>query len=272
MSLHIGSMKWTAGYRRAVALCAVVLGCGLTPIDAGAAPGKLVVVGGGKIGDEIRDTFIELAGGKGAKLLIVPQASGRPDAGERNAAPFIEKGMTNVSVLSLEDSDAANAAVANASAIWFGGGAQNRLMERLEAAGVVDLIRKRHQSGVVMGGSSAGAAVMSEVMIAGDTPPIDQGLALWPEAIVDQHFVERKRFNRSLRTVLSHPGKLGVGIGESTAVVVDPAKRRARVIGAGAVTVIDAREAKDLGAGEGEENSWKGVRLQWLRAGADFEY
>jgi hypothetical protein len=44
------------------------------------------------------------------------------------------------------------------------------------------------------------------------------------------------------------------------------------VIGAGAVTVIDAREAKDLGAGEGEENSWKGVRLQWLRAGADFEY
>lgn len=188
-------MKWNAGYRRAVALCAVVLGCGLTPIDAGAAPGKLVVVGGGKIGDEIRDTFIELAGGKGAKLLIVPQASGRPDAGERNAAPFIEKGMTNVSVLSLEDSDAAKLAVANASAIWFGGGAQNRLMERLEAAGVVDLIRKRHQSGVVMGGSSAGA-----------------------------------------------------------------------------VTVIDAREAKDLGAGEGEENSWKGVRLQWLRAGADFEY
>ena len=113
---------------------------------------------------------------------------------------------------------------------------------------------------------------MSEKMIAGDKLPIDQGLALWPEAIVDQHFVERKRFNRSLRTILAHPQKLGVGIGESTAVVVDPARRKASVIGAGAVMVIDARKARGDGPGEGEEQSWTGVRLQWLRAGADFEY
>ena len=81
------------------------------PPGANAAPGKLVVVGGGKIGDEIRNTFIELAGGKDAKLLIVPQASGLDDAGKRNAAPFIEKGMTNVTILSLEDSAAAKEAV-----------------------------------------------------------------------------------------------------------------------------------------------------------------
>lgn len=265
-------MTSSFGFRRAICFLTAVLGRVFFAAAANAAPGKLVVVGGGTIGDEIRDSFIELAGGKGAKLLIVPQASGLPDAGEKNAAPFVAKGMAKVSVLSLEDLGAAKEAIANADAIWFGGGAQNRLMDRLEEAGVVDLIRKRHRAGIVMGGSSAGAAVMSEVMIAGDTLPIDQGLALWPEAIVDQHFVERKRFNRSLRTILSHSQKLGVGIGESTAVVVDPERRKATVIGVGAVTVIDARAASDTGAGEGEEKSWKGIGLQWLRAGASFEY
>ncbi len=237
-----------------------------------AAPGALVSVGGGTIGDEIRNRFIELAGGKAARLLIVPQASSLPTAGEKQAAPFREKGMKHVTILDLSDPTKARAAIEAAEAIWIGGGQQNRLMDRLEEAEVAATIRKRHASGVPIGGTSAGAAVMSEVMIAGDTLPLDKGLALWPQVVVDQHFVVRKRFNRSLRTIMGHPAKVGVGIGESTAVVVNFETKSAEVVGAGVVTVIDARTANVSGSGEGSEQSWRDVRIHWLQAGESFAF
>ena len=123
-----------------------------------------------------------------------------------------------------------------------------------------------------MGGTSAGAAVMSDLMIAGDSLPIDRGLALWPEVVVDQHFVARKRFNRSLRTIMRNPTRLGVGIGESAAVLVDPVEGTGEVLGAGVVTVIDARKADRIGKGEGEQRSWRGVRVDWLQPGQLFDY
>lgn len=244
----------------------------LHAVAAVADPGKLVVVGGGAIGDEIRDRFIKEAGGKGIRLLIVPHASSLDTAGEKHAAPFREKGLRNVSILDLSDTATAVKAIEMADAIWFGGGQQNRLMDRLEAAGVVKVIRRRHAAGVVMGGTSAGAAVMSDLMIAGDSLPIDRGLALWPEVVVDQHFVARKRFNRSLRTIMRNPTRLGVGIGESAAVLVDPVEGTGEVLGAGVVTVIDARKADRIGKGEGEQRSWRGVRVDWLQPGQLFDY
>ena len=113
---------------------------------------------------------------------------------------------------------------------------------------------------------------MSDLMIAGDTLPIDRGLGLWPEVVVDQHFVARKRFNRSLRTVMRNPTRLGVGIGESTAVLVDPAKGTGDVLGKGVVTLIDARKATRAGQGEGEQLSWRGVQVDWLQPGESFSY
>ncbi len=164
----------------------------------------------------------------------------------------------------------AKSQIQSADAIWFGGGQQSRLMDALEAANVATVIRARLNDAIAFGGSSAGAAVQSDLMIAGDSLPIDRGLSLWPEVIVDQHFVARKRFNRLLRTIMSHPEKLGVGIGEGTAAVVG--ENSFRVIGSGTVTVIDVRDAIQTGNARGQTNSWKNIRTHWLHSGDAFQF
>lgn len=231
---------------------------------------KLIVAGGGKLPPEIYQTFIDLAGGPKKRFLAVPQASARATAGESIAKVLQEYGASKIEILDLTNPAAARKQIQDVDAIWFGGGSQSRLMEALEKAGVDDDIRSRLNDGIAFGGSSAGAAVQSDLMIAGDTLPIDRGLGLWPEVIVDQHFVARKRFNRSLGAIMSHPNKLGVGIGESTAAVVTGSSFR--VIGSGVITVIDAREATQNGDSQGRTNTWHNIRTHWLHAGDAFAF
>lgn len=225
---------------------------------------KLVVAGGGKLPPVIYQTFIKLAGGPDRQFLAVPQASTRETASQAIANTLKKHGATKIEILDLSKPAHARKQIQNAEAIWFGGGLQNRLMDALEKAGVAKTIRTRLDDGIAFGGSSAGAAVQSDLMIAGDTLPIDRGLALWPEVIVDQHFVARKRFTRSFRTIMQHPEKLGVGIGESTAAVVT--ENSFQVIGGGTITVIDAREANQSG------ESWRNIRTHSLQAGDKFQF
>lgn len=231
---------------------------------------QLVVAGGGKLPPIIWKSFIKLAGGTERQFLVIPQASSRESAGESISSILKEHGATKVTILDLADPSEAKNQIRQAEAIWFGGGQQNRLMDLLQKAGVTDAIRARLKHGVAFGGSSAGAAVQSDLMIAGDNLPIDRGLALWPEVIVDQHFVARKRFNRSLRTIMSHPDKLGVGIGEGTAAIVT--ETGFKVVGAGTITVIDARKASQTGKSKGQTNSWENIRTHWLHAGDSFQF
>src|SRR2546428_204716 len=93
---------------------------------------------------------------------------------------------------------------------------------------------------VVGGGGTTDAIVERAFQLCGGTQPTD-GLALWPEVIVDQHFFKRQRFNRLLACVLDHPELVGVGIDEKTAVVVSNDK--CEVIGESTVLVVDARSA-----------------------------
>lgn len=263
-------MKWTVPGLVFVLVFARIL---TAEAERPVPPGELVIAGGGAIPDSILRAFIDRTGGPEAQLLIVPQASGEPDAGKAQAEAFGRLGSKRVSLLVLDEgANRARSAIESADAIWFGGGMQNRLMDRLEAAGLVDLIRERHRSGIPMGGTSAGAAVMSETMIAGSDLPLDRGLGLWPEVIVDQHFVARSRFHRSLSAVQDHPKLLGVGIDEGTAVIVNPTARTAAVIGTGTVTIIDARSADAEGQGMGSEKSWRDIRVGWLREGANFSW
>ncbi|MBI3878669.1 MAG: cyanophycinase [Verrucomicrobia bacterium] len=135
--------------------------------------------------------------------------------------------MPRVSNLTTTNATEALAAVRAAEVIWFPGGEQSRQMAELNRLGLVAAIRERHATGAVIGGTSAGAAVMAKVMItgspknAGEVPPLAEGLGLWPEAIVDQHFVVRKREPRLQAAVKANPKLLGVGIDESTYVVVN---------------------------------------------------
>jgi cyanophycinase len=182
------------------------------------------------------------------------------------------------------------AKIENAGAIWFTGGDQVRLNRALVRPGGIDspmlaAIRSRLNAGAIVGGTSAGAAAMSSPMIArggpfealfgpvGDEPndSVDQseplvlmqGLRLFSPFTLDQHFLERARLGRLARAIAQQPGpaRLGIGIDEDTALLVNLFERRATVIGRGAVTVLDARNAA-VSAG-----SVTGIRLARLHDG-----
>jgi cyanophycinase len=218
--------------------------------DEGVPKGHLIVAGGGLTGEEVRKKALILAGGAMAKVVVIPQASRNPEAGKAAADQWRNAGATDIVVLDLSDPKAAIAQIENADLIWMRGGNQVRLMEAMATPGLSEAIRKRYYAGATVGGTSAGAAVMSKVMIAGykgprnspegRTPVTADGLGLWPEVIVDQHFAQRNRRERLIRAVRDHHDLLGVGIDEATAVIVSG--REFEVLGNSGVMVFDARK------------------------------
>lgn len=256
-----------------------------SPADhADSAPrGKLLVVGGGGTTDAIIERAFALCGGKGARMLVVPQAAEDAATSGRESAEFWrEKGGQNVTVIDVAKPDEARAAIAAADFVWMPGGDQVRLMEELEKAGLVDAIRARYEHGALVGGTSAGAAVISNAMILGGEDKADRssvraggtqigrGLGLLTNAIVDQHFMKRQRFNRLLACTLEHPALVGVGIDERTAIVVTEG-HLCEVVGESAVTVIDARSAKRSVPKDGERFSASGVVLDVRLTGERFD-
>jgi cyanophycinase len=238
-----------------------------------APKGHLVAVGGGNTSAAIVKKTLELAGGPKARVLILPQASSLPDSGESSAKHWGEHGALNVSVLSLADKERAVNEVKQADLIWMPGGDQNRLMKALAGTGVTEAIRERYNAGATVGGTSAGAAVQSGVMLTGDadltairkgnTRTAD-GLDVWPGAIVDQHFVKRQRFNRLLSAVMDRPELIGIGVDESTAAVLTGSTFE--VVGVGQVLVIDARNGKVT-----EPGAIRDVRLHVLTQAMTFD-
>jgi len=279
-----------------VAACSTGGGRGPAPAPAPDGTGHLVIVGGGPIPESIDRRFVELAGGAGkARIVVFPMASASgTESGAAKAASFRRLGAAGAVSLDLARGDTGADSVARllgrATGIWFPGGDQNRLTAAILGTPVLDSIRSRHRHGAVVGGTSAGAAVMSDPMISGDErrpggarPPSDSsdawltidrddvvlvpGFGLLRGAIVDQHFLRRKRHNRLISVVLERPNVIGVGIDESTALVVSP-DGGWEVIGASQAVIYDARGAtvtpgpQTLGTA--------GVRLHVLPAGSHF--
>jgi cyanophycinase len=241
-----------------------------------AEPGPLVIVGGGGMPLAVRQYFVKLAGGKAARIAVLPQASAREDRGVFSKKMFSELGA-KVFIVELKNPKAARARLDEATAIWFPGGSQAVLFEALEKAGLVKYIRARHARGLPIGGTSAGAAVMSAVMIpampekpglrTGNTPTT-LGLGLVPGLIIDQHFIARRRMNRLLSAVLDHPEHIGVGIGEATAIIVRG--NHFTVMGKNSVIVIDPRAAKLARPAKVKLQSATGLKLHVLKAGDGF--
>jgi cyanophycinase len=127
----------------------------------------------------------------------------------------------------------------DATAVWIGGGDQQRLFDRYDGSNVLDEVRSVFARGGIVAGTSAGAAIMSKVMIAGGMtkPKLANGWNLLPNVIVDQHFSQRARFERLESAVSLHPDQVGIGIDESTALFVDGPTTR--VIGNGSVYIKD---------------------------------
>lgn len=225
----------------AVLLCSTAARA--APPEQAAAPGRkapkgptgaLVIVGGGVLPETIRDRFLELGGGEKARLVVIPTATRKVDAGLETIGSYTYWGslakarkVASVSFLHTRKRDEANTPafvkpITEASAVWFPGGDQSLLVEAYHGTAVEREVRNVLARGGVVGGTSAGAAVMSELMIRSGNPvaEVGNGFGLLSGLVVDQHFNERNRLPRLLGVLAKYPQFLGLGIDEQTGVIV----------------------------------------------------
>ena len=245
--------------------------------------GWLVVVGGGSRPRPAVEEFVRLC--EGGPILVITSASAAPEeSGPAAVRQFQEAGGQQVCWLHVAGPDTANAdstvgRITQARGVFFTGGVQTRFMERIGGTRAEAALRALYfeRRGVV-GGTSAGAAVLSEVMITGDGDlgklergniATARGLGLLTNCIVDQHFVARQRNNRLLSLVIEKR-LVGVGIDESTAIVYYP-DDTFRVYGDGSVLVYDPRKALVPHAPPSKRLTMEGIRLTVLKDGQVFD-
>jgi cyanophycinase len=171
-------------------------------------------------------------------------------------------------------------------AYWFSGGDQSRLLKALAGTPALDVIVQRYKEGATIGGTSAGASVMSTVMLTGRMQKphneeeaellniakgmmeVSKGFGVIKGAIVDQHFMKRARYNRLVSAVLDHPQLIGIGIDEETALLVRP-DGIWEVLGKYYVKFFDARRARIVDD-EGPMAKASDIRMHILPAGSEF--
>jgi cyanophycinase len=195
-----------------------------------ARSGSLVIVGGGGIPDGLRGKFMALAGGKAARLLIVPTASRSADRKEDDEgylSPWRTYSPASLSLFHTRSHDRANdpafvRPITEATAVWFGGGDQTELIAAYRGTAVEREFKALLKRGGVIGGTSAGAAVMSDVMIEGGNPKaqVGRGFGFVTNAVFDQHFLKRNRINRLLGVLSDRPHLIGIGIDEGTSFIL----------------------------------------------------
>ena len=280
------------------------LGCAVSAVQTAsfgptASPpgprGTLLIVGGGSQPEELVKHFIDLAGGPGkARIAILPMAtSSAVEAGAEKKAQLDSLGADSFVMIfnrSHADDDSLVTKIRTATGIWFPGGDQSLLTAALGGSAVLRAIHERYNAGAVVGGTSAGAAVMSDSMITGNqyypglSTAVDSssftriargaieivpGLGFVHNAIVDQHFIRRQRENRLISVVLERPSLLGVGIDEGTALKVTP-DGKWLVLGKSAVMILDARRARTNAAHEPVLGATD-IRMSLLPAGSTYD-
>ena len=206
------------------------------PIKVGPEHGSLVVVGGGGLGSEIINKFVELAGGpQHARIIVIPTA------GEQDTFPadwvglrqFRAAGVKHISVLHTRDRKVADrdgfaAPIREATGVWIPGGRQWRLADSYLNTKTLEELNNLLERGGVIGGTSAGASIQASYMVRGAregntiimAPGYEEGFGFLRNAAVDQHLLARNRQNDLLQVIATHPDLLGIGLDESTAIVV----------------------------------------------------
>ncbi len=206
--------------------------CEIQPVTAG--PGTLFICGGGVLPAPLVDRFFELAGGKDARIVLVTTASsmaGTPEIEEKyahwRARPHASLDFFHARTRAEADSSEFCQKFCSATAVWFAGGNQNLVTEAYLGTSAEKTFHAVLQRGGLIGGTSAGAAIMSRAMIAGGRleggrmePILAQGLGFLPGTIIDQHFHKRNREERLKQALQLRPGHVGIGIDESTALIV----------------------------------------------------
>lgn len=259
-------------------------------VAEGAARGWIVPIGGAENKENDRRIlrrFVEVSGGDEADIVVIPTASKMHETGPRYEAVFRDLGAQRVSVMDFDTRRDCHESgrlqrIEEATGIFFTGGNQLRLTALLGGTPVAQLIRRRNASGVTVGGTSAGASILSEHMIAfGDEGPsviagsvrLAPGLGLTNRFVIDQHFRERDRLGRLITALAYNPFAVGVGLDEDTAVFIGP-DEVLEVEGTGGVTVVDASEVSFSSAdivSDGQPVAVLGLKVHVLIPGATFD-
>ncbi|WP_084204464.1 cyanophycinase [Leisingera daeponensis] len=260
------------------------------PVDAETPRGFIIPIGGGE--DRVKEMqihrkFVELSGGREADIVVIPTASMLEETGPDYNRIFSELGAGKVEFLPISrraDCDNPDFAemLDRATGIFMTGGNQLRLSAILGGTLVAQKIRRRNAAGVPVAGTSAGASIMSEHMVAGgssNSAPAEGNITLAPgmgltnAVIIDQHFTQRNRLGRLLTASSFNPFLIGLGIDEDTAAFIGP-DNVIEVVGSGTVTVVDASHLTHSSmwdARRGEALSLLGLRLDVLGEGCRYD-
>lgn len=225
-------------------------------VTANLERGFIIPIGGGE--DRVKERhihrrFVELSGDRDADIVVIPTASELETTGQDYNRIFRDLGAARVDFLPITrradcDNPKYLEMLDQATGIFLTGGNQLRLSTILGGTGIAQRIRRRNAAGVHVAGTSAGASIMSEHMIAGGdsySKPVEgsvslaPGLGLTNAVIIDQHFTQRNRLGRLLAASSYNPFLIGLGIDEDTAAFIGP-DGVFEVVGSGTVTVVDA--------------------------------
>jgi cyanophycinase len=248
-------------------LCILTLFISLVQVSFSQSKGHLVIIGGGDRTDDIMKRIVELAGGSNARIIVIPNASGlKLETAQHQSQEFLGLGVASCDYLIFSretaDDDSNLQRMEDITGVFFSGGDQSLLTRDLLGTRLLEKIYSIYNNGGLVSGTSAGAAVMSKIMLTGnelinkdsssafvsiqkDNIEVKEGFGFINTGIVDQHFLKRKRHNRLISLILEYPELPGYAIDESTAIIVYP-DETFEVIGENQVLVYDATGAKEI--------------------------
>jgi cyanophycinase len=215
--------------------------------------GTLVIVGGGGLTPEIAKRFIDAGGGENGEFIVLPISMPDPIRTQTEQLFIKKMGAKNVTVIpyreqkELEDPKVIET-LKSATGIWFGGGRQWNFVDAYEGTKLPALFQDVLKRGGVIGGSSAGATIQGDYLLRGAPagPQImmcegyEKALGFLPGVAIDQHFSARNRFQDMTGFIAKYPQFLGIGIDETTALVVQ--NSTAEILGKGKVHFYDSNK------------------------------
>jgi cyanophycinase len=254
------------------------------PATIGPENGSLIIVGGGNVGQEIWQKFIELAGGAANANIVIVTTADEDSSIARGQSPEKETlqklGVQQISFLHTRDPKTANTEaftepLTKATGIWFRGGRQWKLADSYLHTLTQKAFNGVLQRGGVIAGTSAGATIQGSFMVRGDTKgntimigDHTEGLDFMHHVTIDQHHLKRNRIFDLIDVIKSHPDLLGMGLDESTAIVVQ--KDIFQVIGASYVAIYDIDQINGQSKGPRDLNSSSGP-FYFLSKGQKFD-
>jgi cyanophycinase len=260
-----------------------------TTTYAATKKGSLLIIGGGKVNVSMRDQMLKASGlDKGGYMVILPMSSEEEPLVNAEEIRIVFKDIPNLKIYTynIQKGDLVSAerldSIRNACLVFISGGDQMRFLSITKGTGINEAIHDAYNKGALIAGTSAGASLMSKIMVTGNAlkHPDDnftcieagnaetkEGLGFLENVTIDQHFVVRKRYNRMLSYGLETPNHMSIGIDEATAIFVEG--KKATVFGVSQVIVLRNKGAKIVN--KNGQLSAQGLKLDVYLAGDSFK-